>query len=389
MKKVRFGIIGCWGMGRGHARTIVAAKSREFCLTAVSDIIPERARTIGEEHGVAWYDDNLAMMDSGLLDAVLIATPHYDHPPLAIHAARRRLHVLTEKPMGVTVGPVRAMIAECRRRRVALGVMFQQRTRPEMRKLKQMVDSGALGDVFRVEMICSTWYRSQGYYDDGDWRGTWDGEGGGILINQAPHSLDLYQWFGGMPRRIIATIETRHHRIEVENTVNAVLDYGKGKHGYIYATTAEVPGQERYAICGDKGTLVAEGGTLKLARVKGGIRKHLTTAPAWTRPACEWTDVPLPKARTGHIEVTRAFARHILRGTPMVAAGAEGVNELELSNAIYISGYRNKPVDLPVDAAEMERLIAHLIRTRSTGRGGHRRSKADAELKRLLGKRPV
>jgi len=389
MKKVRFGIIGTAGMGRGHAAKIVEAKSREFCLSAGADIVPERARVFGERHGVPWFDDGVAMMDSGLVDAVIIATPHYHHPPLAIHAARRGIHVLTEKPMGVTVGPVRAMIAECRRRRVALGVMFQQRTQPAMRKFKRMVDDGVVGEVFRAEMICSSWYRTQSYYDSGDWRGTWDGEGGGILINQAPHSLDLYQWLVGLPKRIIATVDTRHHRIEVENTTNAILDYGKGKHGYIYATTAEAPGQNRYAVCGDRGTLVAEGSTLRLARVKGGIRKHLMTAKAWTQPDCRWSEVKLPKARTGHLEVIRAFARHLLRGTPLVAAGADGINGLELSNAIYLSGYRGKPVDLPVDAAAMERLITHLIRTRSTGRGGNLRRQADAEMKRLLGKRPV
>jgi len=389
MKKVRFGIIGCGGMGSGHAHMIARDRSREFCLTAVADIDPDAAGKVGEALGVETFDDGVALMDSGLVDAVLIATPHYDHPPLAIQAARRRLHVLTEKPMGVTVGPVRAMIAECRRRRVALGVMFQQRLRPEMRKLKRMVDAGTLGAIFRVQMLCSSWYRTQSYYDSGQWRGTWDGEGGGILINQAPHSLDLYQWIAGMPRRVLATVATRDHRIEVENTANALLDFGDGRHGYIYATTAEAPGVEQLMVSGEKGTLVAEKGALRFARLKTPLKKHMMTAEAWTRPDVTWKDVPLPKGRTGHIEITRAFARHLLRGTPMVAAGAEGVNELALSNAIYLSGYKDKPVDLPVDAGEMERLIARLIRTRSTGRGGNLRKRAHAKMTRLLGKYPA
>ena len=388
MKKIRLGIIGCWSMGRAHALQIANAKNRDFHLGAVADILLERAEALGDQHGVPWFTDPLAMMDSGLVDAVIIATPHYYHPPLAIHAARRRLHVLTEKPMGVTIGPVRAMIAECRKRRVTLGVMFQQRTRPEMRKFKQMVDAGVIGEIFRMEMLCSSWYRNQAYYDSGDWRGTWDGEGGGILLNQAPHSLDLFQWIAGLPKRITATLDTRHHRIEVENTANAVLDYGNGRHGYIYATTAEAAGQERYMACGDKGTLIAEGGKLRLAKVRGGLKKHLMTTPAWTTPECTWSDVKLPKGRTGHIEVTRAFVRHILRGAPLVADGADGVNGLELSNAIYLSGYRGRAVDLPLKAREMERLIAELIRTRSTGRGGNLRRKSEAEMRKLFGKLP-
>jgi len=388
MKKVRLGIIGCWSMGRAHARQITNAKSREFCLTAVADIIPERAEALGDEHGADWFTDPLMMMDSGLVDAVIIATPHYHHPPLAIHAARRRLHVLTEKPMGVTIGPVRAMVAECRKRRVILGVMFQQRTRPEMRKFKQLVDAGTIGEIFRMEMLCSSWYRNQAYYDSGDWRGTWDGEGGGILINQAPHSLDLFQWIAGLPNRVTATVDTRHHKIEVENTTNAILDYGNGRHGYIYATTAEAPGQTRYMACGDKGTLIAEGGTLRLAKVKGGLKHHLMATPAWTTPDCTWSDVKIPKGRTGHIEVTRAFVRHILMGTPLVADGANGINGLELSNAIYLSGYRGKTVDLPLKARDMERLISELIRTRSKGRGGNLRKKSEADMKKLFGELP-
>ncbi len=389
MRKVRFGIIGCGGMGSAHAGQIARAHSREFCLAAVADTDAAAARRLGQAHGVPFFDDGPELMDSGLVDAVLIATPHYHHPPLAIHAARRRLHVLTEKPMGVTVGPVRAMIAECRKRRVALGVMFQQRNRPEMRKMKRMIDSGAIGRILRAHMICSSWYRSQAYYDSGQWRGTWDGEGGGILLNQAPHSLDLFQWFVGLPRRLLARVATRAHKIEVENTANAVLDFGNGRTGYIYATTAEYPGQEQYYVCGEKGTLLAEGGRLRFARLDKPIKKHMATDAMWGSPKCTWKDVPLPKTRGGHIAITRAFARHVLRGTPMTAAGEEGINGLELSNAIHISGYKNKPVDLPVDAREMERLLAELIRTRSTGRGGNARKRANAELKRLLGKYPA
>jgi len=390
LKKVRFGIIGCGSMGGGHARAISAAGDKNFRLTAVSDTHRGRERKIAAEVGVKGFENDYEMMDSGLLDAVIIATPHYEHPVLAIAAARRGLHVLTEKPVAVTVGPARAMVAECRKHRVALGVMFQQRNRPEMRKMKQMVDAGAVGEVFRIQMICSNWYRTQRYYDSGAWRGTWNGEGGGILLNQAPHSLDLFQWIGGMPKRIVATVGTRHHKIEVENTANAILEYPNGKIGYIYATTAEAPGMEQLMVCGDAGTLVAENGQLRHARLDTGIRKHLLTATAGMQPPkAAWRTVALPKIEGTHMRIIRAFVRHLLRGTPLVATGAEGVNELELSNAIYIAGYRNKGVNLPVDAAEMERLLTSLARKHDTGKSENYRRVANAELRKLLGKFPA
>ena len=390
MKKVRFGIIGCGAMGRGHARQITDANARNFCLTAVADTVPDRAKVLAEKHDLAWFKDGYKLIDSGLCDAVIVATPHYFHPPLTIHAARRHLHVLTEKPIAVSVGPARAMIRECAKRRVALGVMFQQRNRAAMKKMKQMVSAGAVGEIFRAQLICSSWYRTQAYYDSGAWRGTWDGEGGGILLNQAPHSLDLFQWIVGMPKRILATLCTRTHRIEVENTANAILEYGDGKTAYIYATTAESPGMEQLQVAGEKGALIVEGGKLRYARLAAPLKRHLLTAKAgFGAPKSAWREVPLPKSDSRHIAITRAFVGHVLRGTPMAATGKEAINELELSNAIYISGYLNKPVELPVDAAEMERLLGRLVRTRGTGKGGNLRRRGNAELKRLLGKYPA
>ena len=389
MKKVRFGIIGCGGIGSNHARQFLAAKPRSYCISAVADEVESAAVALAEKLAVPYFTSGYELIDSGLVDAVLIATPHYFHPPLAIYAARAGIHVLTEKPLAVTVGAARAMVAQCRKAGVAFGVMFQQRNRPEYRKMKRMIESGAIGEVFRAQMICSAWYRTQFYYDGGAWRGTWDGEGGGVLINQGPHSLDLFQWMAGMPKRVIATVGTRVHDLEVENTANAILEYDGGGTGYIYATTAEAPGMNQLTICGDKGTLVAQRGRLRFAKLATPISKHIPAAKIrMGSPEVEWKDVPLAKSGGKHIEVTRAFANHILRGSPMTAEGAEGVNGLELSNAIYLSGFKHKAVELPVDAAEMERLISKLVRTRSAGRGGDLRKKGAAQLKKLLGKPP-
>ncbi len=389
MKKVRFGVVGLGVMGTSHARWIKGDSGRSLTLTAVCDILPER-RKIADELSVTFFADAQEMYDSGLIDAVLIATPHYWHLPLTFRAARKGIGVLCEKPLAASVGAARAMIAECRKRSVSLGAMLQQRLRPVMAKIKQLLDSGVVGEIFRIEMICSDWFRTQAYYDSDAWRGTWDGEGGGVLINQAPHSLDLFQWLGmGAPKRIIATIATREHKIETEDTANILCDYGDGKVGYIYATTAEEPGSEQLTIVGDKGTLIATGDKLRLGRLARGISKHVYASKNATTSGVaqkvSWSNVKIAGRRSEHIKLTRAFARHLLKGTPMVASGQEALIELEISNAAYLSGYSgSKCVDLPVDAAQMERLLDRLIRKRSAGKGGQLRKLAAADMKKLL-----
>jgi len=390
--KVRFGIVGMGNMGNQHARIITEDRSRQFELAAIADW-DEAKRPLGEKFSVPFFAGAEELLDSGLIDAVLIAVPHYFHRPLTYQAARRGIHVLCEKPLSSSVGEARDMIAECRRRKVVLGAMLQQRTRPVMKKMKQMVDRGAIGEVFRVQMICSSWFRTQAYYDSGAWRGTWDGEGGGVLINQAPHSLDLFQWIGmGLPKTITASLATREHKIEVEDTANLICDYGQGRIGYIYATTAEEPGMEQLMVIGDKGTLIAEGKTLRYGKLSQPISKHIYGSKhsfaGGGEMKLKWTDVKIPDAKQGHIEITRAFARHLLTGSPLVATAEEAINELEISNAAYLSGFADgRPVSLPVDAAAMERLLNRLVRQRSTGKGGDFRRAAAKEMKRILAKK--
>jgi predicted dehydrogenase len=261
------------------------------------------------------------------------------------------------------------------------------RTRPVMAAMKRLVDAGELGEIYRVSLVASNWYRTQSYYNSGSWRGTWDGEGGGVLINQAPHSLDLFQFIGGMPHRIRAIIGTRLHDIEVENTAHILLEYAGGKMGYIYASTAEAPGVEEFSIAGTRGCLVAAEGKLRFARLAQPLDEHLRTAPGvWDTLPSQWEEVPAAGGSDDgkHIHVLRNFVDHILDGAPLIAPGENAINELELSNAAYIAGYKNKAVELPVDAAEMNGLLSKLIRERSTGRGGNLRGKARRELKRLL-----
>ena len=390
MRKVRFAVIGLGVVGNRHVKTFQRARSREFCLTAAVESDPQAAQRWRRKLDVPVFDEADELFASGLCDAVVIAVPHCWHPHLTIRAARAGLHVVCEKPLAVTVGPARAMIAECRKHKVALGAMLQDRTSNLWLKAKQMIDSGRLGKIHYLSMAATRWYRTQAYYDSGAWRGTWDGEGGGILINQACHSLDIFQWLGGMPDRVMCSLATRIHRIEVENTAEAIFHYADGCMGHFYVSTAHEPGLDRTEIFGDKGTLVAEGGKLRLARLEAPLSRHIRTCKIAEADIAKidaiWRRVKLP-ARAGgeHLDVFRAFARHVLHGTDMVATGEEALNELELSNAMYLSGFKNKPVDLPVDAGEIERLLAKLERDRSAGKGAGLRRKADAALRKLLG----
>lgn len=386
MKTLRYGVVGLGNMGKPHAKDIVAAKSKVFSLTAVCDINPDKAE-LAKELGVPFFEDAEAMIDSGLIDAIIIATPHYWHAPIAVYAARKGVHVLCEKPLSSSVGPARAMIAECKKNKVALGVVLHHRTRKIMQKMHKLATDGSLGNVFHVQMVCSNWFRSQNYYDSGAWRGTWDGEGGGVLINQAPHSLDLFQWIGGMPKRMTAVIDTRAHDIEVEDTANIICEYGDGKVGYIYATTAEYPGKEEIILSADKGTLVWDGKMLKLGKIKMPLPQFIAKAASFghKQQSVEWKDIPVEETGFKHVIVISAFADHIVKGKPFpYATGELAINELELSNAAYLSGYTGKPVELPVDADAMEKLLDKLVRERSTGRGGDMRAKANKRLKQLL-----
>jgi predicted dehydrogenase len=391
MKTVRFGVMGLGVVGTRHLQTFARAGGKDFRLTAALEANPQSAERARQNTGVPIYTDLDAFLAAGLCDAVVVAAPHCWHPYLTIRAARAGLHVLCEKPLAVTVGAARAMIDECRRHKVALGAMLQDRGMALYARMKRMIDSGRIGRVYRISQVCTRWYRTQAYYDSGAWRGTWDGEGGGILINQACHALDIFQWLGGMPDRVMCCLATRIHRIEVENTAEAVFHYADGRMGHFYVSTAQEPALNRIEVFGDKGTLVAEGGKLMFARLACPLSRHILTCPIAEADVAKigssWQEVKLPARAAGtHEVVIRAFARHILHGEPMVAPGEEAINELELSNAMYLSGHENRSVDLPVDAAKIERLLDKLEKERSTGKGSGQRRAANAALRKLIRK---
>lgn len=361
--RVRIGVIGTGGMGSGHCAMI--PKIPEAELTAVCDIDPQVCAGIAEKYGVPGFPQHTALLDSGLVDAVIIATPHYFHPPIAIDAFARGLHVLSEKPIAVSASAADAMIQAARESGRKFAVMYQMRAEPQNLAARQIVQSGQLGAIYRTSLVMG-WYRSQAYYDSGGWRATWTGEGGGVLINQAPHALDLFTWLGGLPAAITGQTRTRLHDIEVEDEAFATLEYANGAHGYLYTSTTEMPNHQMLEICGDRGKLVLHGSSLRVFALDGSIREFTRESTAmWGSPQAEEVPVELPAEPDlpGHAAITRNFLRAILHDEPLLSPGAEGLNAVELINGTILSGKTGKTVRVPVDRAEYDHLLAELKAT--------------------------
>jgi len=355
MEKVRLGVIGLGGMGQGHLRSIKEVQEAE--LTAVSDIDPEINKKISEEYGVPGFTNYEELLESKLVDAVLIATPHYFHPEIGIAAMRRGIHCLSEKPIAVSVSDADRFVEEAQRSGVVFSVMYQQRTLPQVRLARKIMESGRLGQIRRTCMIEPN-YRSQAYYDSATWRATWKGEGGGVLINQAPHGIDLFLLLGGMPSRVTAKVRTRLHNIEVEDEATALLEYPNGAWGYYYSTTNEAPRTSFMEICGDNGKMVYQGGLLKLYSLKTSIPEFTFSAKEmWASPEVVEEKLELPQCETGHKEIIRNFCRSILFKEKLIASGEQGIWSVEFINALILSGKKGKPVDIPVDREEYAELL--------------------------------
>lgn len=366
--KVRFGIVGVGGMGAGHCRMVPQIEEAE--LTAVCDVDPKTLDKITTQYSVPGFATHQELLDSGLVDAIIIATPHYFHPPIAEDAFARGIHVLSEKPLGVTVGAVDSMIAVAKESGLKFGVMYQMRAEPQNQAAKRIIESGQLGNIYRTNLVMG-WYRSQAYYNSGGWRATWSGEGGGVLINQAPHHLDLFSWLAGLPATITGNTRTRLHDIEVEDEAFAFLEYANGAHGYLYASTTETPQENRLEICGDKGKLTLSNGKLTLHTLPIPLREFTqNSTEMWSAPKAGEVPVELPPApqHKEHSAITQNFARAILFGEPLIAPGEDGLNAVELINGIIMAGKTGKTVSVPVPRAEYAQLIEDLKAT-SKGKG--------------------
>ena len=356
MEKVKIGIIGIGNMGTSHAKTITEGKVPELELVAVADR-QEGRRQWCKEHlpeTIQIFEEGSDLIASGVCDAVLVAVPHYQHPELSMEALQHNLHVLCEKPAGVYTKQVREMNEAAAKSDRVFAMMFNQRTNCVYRKMHEMVVGGELGEIRRVNWIITDWYRTQSYYDSGSWRATWDGEGGGVLLNQCPHNLDLIQWICGMPAKVQAFChEGKWHDIEVEDYVTAYLEYPNGATGVFITTTGDAPGTNRFEITGDLGKLVCENDKLTFYKLKQGIKEHCATCKGgFDKPECETIEVETDGLNEQHAGIMKAFAANILHGTPLVAGGEEGINGLMLSNAMHLSSWLGHAVTLPIDEDE-------------------------------------
>ncbi len=362
MASVRIGIIGVGGMGTEHARYIQRGDVPRCELTAVCDVEAGKLETFS---GVRAFTDSRELIRSGEVDAVLIATPHYDHTSIGIDALEEGLHVLVEKPISVHTADAARLIAAHSNPKQVFAAMFQMRTYPHFKKIKQLVYAGELGAIQRLNWTVTAWYRTEAYYASGGWRATWKGEGGGVLLNQSPHNLDLLQWICGMPERIRAFCAFgKYHDIEVEDEVTAYLEYGNGATGVFIATTGEAPGTDRLEIAGDRGKLVLEDGHIRFTRNEVGAREFSRTARDGFTPPETWNaEIPVRGTTRQHADVTQNFVDAILDGTPLLAPAEEGIHSVELANAMLYSAWTGRTVDLPLDAAAYESALSEKIAT--------------------------
>ncbi|WP_405176540.1 Gfo/Idh/MocA family oxidoreductase [Paenibacillus sp. FSL H8-0261] len=355
MGTVRYGIIGIGNMGTAHAQSLLSEiKGAE--LTAVCDIREERLKWAEEQlpENVRKYSTPKELFESRIMDAVLICTPHYDHPTLAIEAFQHGYHVLVEKPAGVYTKAVQQMNDAAAQSDRKFGIMYNQRTNPLYQKLRDLIQSGELGEIRRTNWIITDWYRSQNYYNSGGWRATWAGEGGGVLLNQDPHQLDLWQWTTSMmPKRIRAFCHFGKYRnIEVEDDVTAYVEYENGATGLFITTTGEAPGTNRFEINGDNGKIVVEDGKLTFWRLRTPEPQfNAEFTGGFGSPECWKCEIPVQDGGgEQHKGILRNFTNAILHDEALLAPGEEGIKGLTLSNAMYLSAWTDNWVELPIDS---------------------------------------
>lgn len=368
MDKVRLGIIGFGNMGTGHTKNIMDGKCPEIELTAIADRKEERRAAAHEAvPGAQIFTEGEDLIKSDACDAILIAVPHYQHPGLAMLGFANGKHVMCEKPAGVYTLEVRKMNEAAAKSDRTFAMMFNQRTNCVYRKMHEMVHGGELGEIKRVNWIITDWYRTQSYYDSGAWRATWGGEGGGVLLNQCPHNLDLLQWICGMPSRVQAFChEGKWHDIEVEDDVTAYLEYPNGATGVFITTTGDAPGTNRFEVSGTRGKLVCENNKLTFFKLSCDLAEYTRTEPqGFKKPDCEVIEVETDGINLQHVAVLNAFAAHILRGEKLVAEGYEGINGLTLSNAMHLSSWLGHAVDVPFDE---QLFLDELNKRRATSR---------------------
>lgn len=348
-------------MGSGHANTMKDIE--EVQLTAVSDVDKSTSDRVASEYKVQGFTSYESLIDSGLVDTIIVATPHFYHPPVAIYAMKKKVNVISEKPIAVTVKAADGMVKAAKESGVKFAVMYQERCTPEYQAVRKLVNEGKLGALYRTCCI-DAMFRSQAYYDSAAWRGTWKGEGGGVLINQAPHYIDVFMSLGGLPSKVLAWTNTRRHNIEVEDEASALLGYKNGGMGYYHTSTTQFPDTSYLELCGEKGKVIMYGGKVRFWVLDKPLQEYNSAAAQmWDQPSAREEEVPLVARETGHGAIIRNMARAILYDEPLISPGMEGLLSVEFINAVTLSGKKGKAVETPVDRDEYEAFHEELRRT--------------------------
>jgi predicted dehydrogenase len=354
MNLIKVGVIGIGNMGSSHVQILDKGQIEGAILTAICSSNENRIdwvknHTSGDVQ--IFRDEETFLTESGI-DAVVIATPHYSHPEIAINAFTKGIHVLIEKPAGVYTKNVLEMNEAAKLSGKVFGIMYNQRANPLYQRLRELIHSGKLGDIKRTNWIVTDTYRSQSYYDSSKWRATWKGEGGGVLLNQALHHLDIWQWVTGyMPKRINAVSSFgKYHDIEVEDDVTAYVEYENGATGVFITSTGEVPGTNRFEVVGDLGKIVVENEELTFYELIQSEREfNRLYKGGFGKPEYRKIDIPVKSENANHADIFQNWIDSIITGSPLLAPGKEGVRALEISNAIYLSSWLSQTVELPVN----------------------------------------
>ncbi len=356
-KRLRVAVIGVGTIGSAHARTIYNGEVIDTELSALCDIdLDKRELCRGQYPNIPVFASYKELICAGSTDAVIISTPHYFHPEIAVFAFEHGVHVLTEKPAGVYASSVREMIASSKKSGLVFGVMFNQRTNKLFSMAHELVRGGALGELKRAVWIITNWYRKQSYYDSGVWRGTWYAEGGGVLINQAPHNLDLLQWICGMPCSVSAECSVgKYHKIDVEDEAIIKARYKNGAVAMFITSTGDYPGTNRLEISGTKGKLVLEDGRMRLYSLTVDEREYCNSDGECENPVT--VSEYLDEQYNGHLNILNNFARAVLYGEELTASGEDALAELEISNAAYLSAWQDREIALPADSELFENLL--------------------------------
>jgi predicted dehydrogenase len=361
MKTVRLGLIGLGNIGQHHFGYLTAGKISRAELVAVADAVPAM---LDRYMPLNTFTDGEELIRSGLVDAVIIATPHYQHTTLGIAAFKQGLHVMVEKPISAHKADAERLIAARQQRpELVFAGMFQLRAEPRYLKIQKLIQAGDLGEIVRMSWIMTDWFRTEAYYASGGWRATWKGEGGGVLLNQCLHNLDAMQWLLGMPARVRGFCQLgRFHHIEVEDNVSAYLEYRNGATGTFVSSSGEAPGANRFEIAGTRGKVVLERDRLSFTRNEADMIQFSRDAKlGFAKPEVWNIEIPFDNAPNAHATLMQNFVNAILDGEPLIAPGEEGIHSVELANVILYSSLIGQTVELPLDSAAYETKLNQLI----------------------------